>query len=323
MAYSYITKTALIICSFVLFAQCRPDVIVPFEPFGSQKAEILALFTAAINPLKQSEFVLNTPTNGTIELTDPVNGTILRIPDTDNTFKNQQNQNVTCKSCAELKLIVKTALTNDQMVAHGLNFSTTGTDIAQTSGAVSFEVLCDGKKLSIRDDAEVFLTVLSDDQSVPQMDLYTAVLDQDQVQTDWAAISGKQVFQYTNQITQDKGYDFVLIKTGWSVGFTNILGAKQSICIDMPSQNNSENTFAYVVLKDIKSMSRMIFDEPTGRFCLGGLPKDVDAEVFVVSRVGDQWQSARKLFTTNAQPIDAKPVSITKTDLIQQIKDLQ
>jgi hypothetical protein len=302
----------------VLVCQCRPDVIVPFEPFGSQRDELLTLLRTAIDTSRTTTFNLQNPTDQVLTFTTG-HGSFVKIDDADNTFRNAQGQNVPCSACAEFQIKLREATTNNQIVANGLSAKASTLQVAETSGAVHLEVFCNGQALQIRDGANVNVTALTSSVT-GEMDQYTAVLDVNQEQFDWVAQSGERVFLY--QQPSQVGYEFRVTQTGWTTGFLPSVVSTQDICLEMDKRYNIENTFAYLVLDGQRAAIQMPFNSQTGKFCLSAVPKGVNAQLFVISRVGEEWKTQKQSFNTNDANVSIAPASATESEVKQIVLSL-
>jgi hypothetical protein len=304
----------------LLVTQCRPDVITPFEPFGSQRDELLTLLRTAIDTAKTSVFTLQNPTNQVLTMTTR-HGSFVQIDDADGTFQDAQGQSVPCSSCAEFKIQLREAMTNSQLVANGLTSKASTLQVAETSGAVHFEVFCNGKPLQIRNGANVNITALTT-STTSDMALYTAILDADQEQIDWQAQPSSSVFKYTKPAAQQFGYEFRVTQTGWSTGFLPVTGTTQDICVQMPKLYNQENTFAYLIFDNQRATIQMPFDTKNGQFCLKSVPKGLSAQLLVLSRVGEDWKMQKQNFNTDNQSITLEPIVTTEQQVTQLIRSL-
>lgn len=301
------------------FTQCRPDVIIPFEPFGPKTDEIRALLQQATDSTRIYSFTLNRPTNASVTLT-AAHGSFLLIPNLDATFVNQQGDAVDCSSCNELKLNIKEAMSSSQLVAHSLDLYPG--IVAETTGAVHFSATCDGKQLQIKPGSKVILTAISNGSN-SEFDHYEAITNADNQQTGWFAQPVGTVFHYSNSTTNDIGYEFNLIKTGWSAGFKPFnASAKQNVALQLETKYNAENTFAYLVLDDFKTCIQIPFNQTTGQFVLADVPTGMTARVLIVSLINDEWQSAIYPLNTNSPQVIIAPKKALESEILQFVRDL-
>jgi hypothetical protein len=147
-------------------------------------------------------------------------------------------------------------------------------------------------------------------------------LKSDIQQVDWAAAAGERVYRFTRTGTSEMGYDFNIKKLGWNIGFLPIPGSKTTFCLNMSPKYNSENTFAYLILKKERASIRMPFDAQAGQFCLENVPQGLDAEVMIVSKVGEKWYSVLQTTNTSIGQLVLDPKEKTDVEVIETVKGL-
>jgi hypothetical protein len=310
----------LIFCIFLSISlmQCRPDVIVPFEPYGPQDEAIYGLLKEAIQPNTITEFALQAPADPEIVLSSQF-GSKITIGDPDGTFENTAAQPVKCSQCSDLKIMIKEAMNASQLIAHGLNLNATGIEIAEASGAVSVEVTCNGQPWRIRNDQTIEVLVPDQDPN-DIMDMYAALISAQGYQTDWVKLDTSKVYKNFIPATLFTAYEFSLKRTGWTIGFRELPGTLHTICLDLDTKFNTENAFAYVVLKDSKVTVRMT--QRNGQFCLDGVPQGLDATLFVVSKLGDTWQAVAQDFNTSDTLITPDMQERTSAEVVLMVQGL-
>ena len=303
---------------FVFFAialvQCRKDIIT-FEPYGSQVDEIYALLGQAVEPNNVTEFALTAPiSEGYL---DSKYNSRIHFFDIDQLFSDAQGQPVTVSTCPDFKLRITEAMTNSQMIAHGLTSKSNDFGVANASGAVSLVAYCNGKELQLRPGAVITIDVpFKPYRHDTGLMLYSAVLDANGKQKDWFEYASQELFLSQGQV--DSGFQFNIHKMGWNIGLKTTSSNTQTIRLGLDKKYNEENTFAYLILPNEKANIRMPFDRVADQFSLDGVPMAIsDAQIMIVSKIGDTWQSTLKTFNTNDSVIQVQPEVKSDQEIVQ------
>ncbi len=314
-------KALYLLLALSALTQCRPDVIEEFVPLGSQESAILGLLQQAADPNAETTLTLSFPDADTIRMSTSRGSEVeIRNPQTD--LVNEQGVTVPCKSCNELKITLKEVTTNRQLVAHGLNMHSSALKVARTTGALFLEIYCDGKLLQPAPDAELFVELVNLDPLVNQVQHFTAVLDQNKRIVNWENTPDHFIYNFTRSNTIYQGYEFQIKKFGWNVGLIPLQASTGAFCLNMDPKYNSENAFAYLILGSERAAVRMPFDTNRGQFCLEGVPLDLNAKVFVISKLADSWQTDQADVNTSVGQFTLNPAKATEQEIIQKVKDL-
>jgi hypothetical protein len=300
----------LVLICFTL-VQCRKDKI-EFLPYGSQTDAIASLLSQAIDPLHVTEIPLQNPTNPNYTETSQI-GSRIMLNNINQLFQDDQSQDVNCATCAQLKIKITEALTNSQMIAHGL----TSQINANSSGAVKLEVSCDGRPLRLKPGASIQVEVPSQ-QNIDGMLIYNGNLDAAGKLTDWIN-TNDTLYRY---VQAGQGYQFKISQLGWVVGFYPITGNTQTICLDLDKKYNEENTLAYLVIDGYQATVKLSFDRLTDRFCITDVPKNQTGKLVLVAKVGDQWESETLSINTSNASFTIVPATKTDQEIVQAIKAL-
>ena len=267
---------------------CRKDSeqFQPYAPSADELTNILAekvphassVSTFAFSNLSTDE-VLITPS-----------GIRIFLVDTDHLFANAgSGLPVLCSTCPDLKIEVTEVLDKSDILARGLNTSTIGGELFESSGMVRVSVTCNGQPLTLLQDRTLKI-------QIPNQDPQTGYFVFNQIASSnteyrWKN-SSQEVFKaewpIANGLIQ-KGYELLIGDLGWVASGRLLTDPTSNFCVKLPAGFADQNTLAYIVFKNQAVVAPLEFDLGQNLFCYPNAPAGYQIHLIAVSKLGGQY----------------------------------
>jgi hypothetical protein len=221
-----------------------------------------------------------------LELSTP-NGVRVFLTDTEQLFEDSDGNPVPCSTCQTLRVEVTEALDKSDIIALGIPTNTTSNEMLESGGMVRVAVTCDGSPLELKSDRRLKIQIPANDPAADML-VFNGVFENDNF-LGWEN-SGQQVFQAEwPNANQDivQGYEILSKNLGWINCGRFINEPTSTFCVELPDNFNPENTQAYIVFKDIRSVAFLQVDLASQKFCFPNTPIGFPVRLVTLSKTSD------------------------------------
>lgn len=254
-------------------------------------------------------------------------GTRVFLVDTDFLFQQENGSPQACKDCATLKIEVTEVADKSDWISRLLPATDADNFALQHTPAVRVRVTCDSKFLVL--DPSRYLKIQTPSASLnSDMRIAYWAPGQDGTYTGWVAGENNAIYwaEWANstQTGVTTGYEYLSRRLGWFSGIQRLGAPSYSkMCLSLPPQFDAENTRAYIVFEDRRSIIELLPDSD-GRFCLEHTPLGYPVQVFTLSKAGPSWWFSNRITETATDDALLKmtPEIITEQELKTFILDL-
>lgn len=300
---------------------CRKDVET-FRPYSPTLDAIQLLLKQVANSSTKTTFTLSAVTEDKVLVTP--NGVRVFLTDPDNLFEDADANPVPCSTCQTLKVEVTEALDKSDIIAYGVPTTTLAGDLLESGGMVNIIVTCDGKVLRLQSDRQLKIQIPADNP-VNDMFVFNGILENDSL-LGWQD-ADQPVFQAEWQnanMVLVEGYEILSQQLGWINADRFLNEPTTSFCVDLPDNFNPENTKAYLVIKNIRSVAVLDYNLNEKTFCFPNAPKGYPVKVVTVSQTnnGDYWLGNFETEVGSDATVAVAPKQVTEQQMLDFLKSL-
>jgi len=298
---------------------CRKDV-ERFKPYPVTLEDIMLLLQQVPEPATRTVFTLK----GTLPDTTlrTASGVRVSLTDTEQLFSDENNAPVPCSTCQNFEIEITEAFRKGDMLALGIPTADTDGNLFESSGAVRVVVTCDGKKLHLLTGRNLKIQIPATDPKT-SWKLFTHTpsdstrwenTQKAAFAADWLSPTGEQV----------KGYELITTALDWvSAGNVPVLNGV-NFCLDLPPQMNPQNTLAFLVFKDSKTIAPLEVPYNAEDFCFQNMLPGYPVRIVTVSKFGGQYLLGQKDDETGLTPAtkSLEPKVMSEQALIDFLRGL-
>lgn len=301
---------------------CRKD-IVSFEPAPSTLEEIQNLLGQVPSASAQTTFVLSGFVPDTVLITP--GGVRVFLTDTEQLFEDADGNLVPCSTCQALRIEITEVLKKGDMIAYGIPTTTTENELLESGGIVKVVVTCDGKPLRLLPDRNLKIQIPATDPA-DNMLIYSAQMQHDTF-AGWVD-TGLPVFQaeWPNPNGGDKitGYELFSPALDWLNYARPVNEQSTSFCVGLPAGFNPENTTAYLVFKNMRSVAAMEIDLANQTFCYKNAPHGFQVKIVTVSKIenGQYWLGNLETEIGTNATLNISPLEVDESQMLNFLKSL-
>lgn len=301
---------------------CRKDVEV-FKPYPPTLEAIRILMESVPSATTQTPFVLSGTVADTA-LSTP-GGVRVFLTDNEHLFADMTGIPVPCSTCQTLRVEVTETLDKGDIIARGIPTTTVSNELLESGGMVRIVVTCDGKPLQLLPDRKLKIQIPADNP-VADMLVFEGVVKNDTF-VGWQD-TGLPVFQAEwpalNQMDVVTGYELFSPNLDWINCDRAINEQMTSFCVELPPAFNPENTTAYLVFDNIRSVAILETDLATGTFCYNKAPRGYQVRIVTVSKTtdGKYWLGNIKTEIGTNATVDVAPQEVDEQQMLSFLKSL-
>jgi hypothetical protein len=285
--------------------------------------DIQALVQQVPPPSTQTTFTLNALAEDKM-LTTP-SGVRVFLTDTENLFADANGNPTPCSTCQTLKVEVTEALDKSDILAYGVPTTTIDDKVLESGGMVRIVVTCDGKTLQLLAGRKLKIQIPAENP-VDNMLVFRGIM-QNGILEGWDIV-GQQVFQAEwlaangNDVVQ--GYEILSAHLDWINADRFVSDTTSSFCVDLPPIFNPENTQAYIVFKNIRSVAFLEYDLTNKKFCLPNAPIGFPVKLVTVSKTaeGQYWLGSYETEIGTNATASIDPQQISEPQMLDFLKNL-
>lgn len=302
---------------------CRKDVEV-FQPYPPTLDDLQELLQQVPSSSTQTTFILNAPTQDEMLVTP--SGVRIFLIDPENLFANANADPVPCSTCQTLKIEITEALDKSDIIAYGVPTTTTDQKILESGGMVRVVATCDGKPLQLLAGRKLKIQIPAANPA-DNMFVFKGIMPND-IFSGWED-TGQQVFQAewsddTITTLTVQGYELLSKDLGWINADRFLNKPTSSFCVDLPTSFNPENTQAYIVFKNIRSVAFLEYDGASQKFCFPNAPIGFPVKLVTISKTADgqYWLGnyETEIGTDATKKID--PQKVSEQQMLDFLKSL-
>lgn len=299
---------------------CRKDVET-FRPYPPTLEAIQQLMQQVPSASTQTTFTLGGIVQD-IELATP-SGVRLFLTDTEHLFFDADDNPVPCSTCQNFSVKVTEALDKSDIIAYGVPTTTTDGELLESGGMVHVVITCDGKQLKLRPDRKLKIQIPAQN---PENDMLVfSGLMQNDTFLGWQN-TGQEVFQAIWQVAgnDQTGYEILSPHLGWINSDRFVNEPTTSFCVDLPPNFNSENTVAYIVFKNNRSVAALEIDLADQKFCYDNAPVGFQVRLVTVSKTADgqYWLGNQETEIGTNATVTMAPQQVGEQQMLDFLKSL-
>lgn len=300
---------------------CRKDVDT-FRPYPPTLEAIQQMLQQVPPPSTKTTFALSLLAEDKVLVTP--SGVRLFLTDTDNLFADAGNNPVPCSTCQTLLVEVTEALDKSDIIAREIHTSTTAGELLESGGMVRVAVTCDGLPLALANGRTLKIQIPADNPE-SNMLVFNGLMQNDTF-IGWEN-TGQEVFQaewQTPNMDIVQGYELLAPQLGWINSDRFVDEPMTSFCVDLPAQFNPENTKAYIVFKNIRSVAILEPEWGSRKFCAPNVPHGFQIRLVTVSQTADgqYWLGNKETEIGTNATLEVAPQQITEQQMLDFLKSL-
>jgi len=292
-----------------------------FRPYPPTLEAIQQLMQQVPSASTQTTFTLGGIVQD-IELATP-SGVRLFLTDTEHLFFDADDNPVPCSTCQNFSVKVTEALDKSDIIAYGVPTTTADGELLESGGMVHVVITCDGKQLKLRPDRKLKIQIPAQN---PQNDMLVfSGLMQNDTFLGWQN-TGQEVFQAIWQVAgnDQTGYEILSSSLGWINSDRFVNEPTTSFCVDLPPNFNSENTVAYIVFKNNRSVAALEIDLADQKFCYDNAPVGFQVRLVTVSKTADgqYWLGNQETEIGTNATVTMAPQQVGEQQMLDFLKSL-
>lgn len=300
---------------------CRKDVET-FRPYPPTLESIQQMLQQVPDASTKTSFSLNAVTEDKVLVTP--NGVRVFLTDPDNLFADDNGNPVPCSTCQTLHVEVTEALDKSDIIAYNVPTTTTDGDLLESGGMARIVVSCDGKALQLLPNRQLKVQIPAENP-VDNMLVFNGVMANDTF-LGWENVI-LPVFQAEWQNTNMdivKGYELLTPLLGWINADRFVNEQPTSFCVDLPDNFNPENTIAYLVIKNIRSVALLEYDLTKHTFCTDNAPIGFPVKIVTVSQTaeGQYWLGNQETEIGTNATVTVDPKQVSEQQMLDFLKSL-
>lgn len=300
---------------------CRKDVET-FRPYPPTLDAIQQMLGQVPDGSTQTTFALNAVTDDKVLVTPA--GVRVFLTDPDNLFHDANGNPVPCSTCQTLRVEITEALDKSNIIAYGVPTTATGGDLLESGGMVRIRVYCDDKPMELLSDRTIKIQIPADNPA-DDMTIFSGNMSNDSFlgwnntnipvfQAEWQNANLETVY----------GYELLSPQLDWINADRFVNEPATSFCIDLPENFNPQNTTAYMVVKDIRSVAFLEFNETERTFCTLHAPIGFPVRIVTVSQTADgqNWLGNHETEIGTDGTVSVEPKKVSTQQVLDFLKSL-
>lgn len=300
---------------------CRKDVET-FRPYPPTLESIQQMLQQVPDASTKTTFSLSAVAEDKILVTP--NGVRIFLTDPDNLFTDAYTIPVPCSTCQTLEVEVTEALDKSEIIGYGVPTLTTAGDLLESGGMVRVRITCDGKALRLQPNRQLKIQIPANNPA-DNMLVFNGSMASDTF-LGWEN-SGLPVFQaeWPNaNMDLVQGYELLSQQLDWINADRFINEQTTSFCVDLPDNFNPQNTVAYLVVKNIRSVAFLEYDLTEGTFCYHNAPKGFPVKIVTVSQTADgqYWLGNQETEIGTDATVSVDPKQVSEQQMVTFLKSL-
>lgn len=300
---------------------CRKD-IEAFRPYPPTLEAIQQMLQQVPDPSTKTTFSLNAVTEDKVLVTP--SGVRVFLTDPDNLFTDANGNPVPCSTCQTLGVEVTEVLDKSDIIAYGVPTTTVDGKLLESGGMARIVVTCDGKALQLSPDRQLKVQLPANDPA-DNMLIFSGMMDNDTFagwdntnlpvfQAEWQnanmdVVYGYELFSpYLDWINVDRFVDEPIT----------------SFCVELPANFNPENTTAYLVVKNVRTVVFLEYDAVEKTFCSKNAPIGFPVRIVTVSQTADGrfWLGNQETEVGTDATMTLTPNEVTEQQMLDFLKSL-
>ena len=300
---------------------CRKDVET-FRPYPPTLDAIQQMLQQVPDASTKTTFSLNAVTEDKVLVTP--NGVRVFLTDPDNLFADANGNPVPCSTCQTLKVEVTEALDKSDIIAYGVPTTTTHGDLLESGGMARIVVTCDGEALQLLPNRQLKVQIPAENPA-DNMLVFNGVMANDTF-LGWENLT-LPVFQAEWQnanMNVVHGYELLTSFLDWINADRFVNEPTTSFCVDLPANFNPENTTAYLVIKNIRSVAFLEYDLKEQTFCTHNAPIGFPVKIVTVSQTADgqYWLGNQETEIGTDATVTVDPKQVSEQQMLDFLKSL-
>lgn len=252
------------------------------------------------------------------------NGVRVFLTDPDNLFANTDGNPVPCSACQTLRVEVTEALDKSDIIAYGLPTTTTDKTLLESGGMARVLVYCDGNALQLLPDRQLKVQIPAENPA-DNMQVFNGIMASDTF-LGWEN-SSLPVFQAEWQdadMNLVNGYELLSSQLDWINADRHVNEPTTSFCVDLPPNFNPENTTAYLVIKNMRSVAFLEYDLAGQKFCFHDAPIGFPVRIITVSKTtdGQYWLGNQETEIGTDATVTVNPAAVSEQQMLAFLKSL-
>ena len=293
-----------------------------FRPYPPTLEAIQQMLKQVPDATTKTTFLLSNVTEDKILVTS--GGVRVFLTDPDNLFADADGNPVPCSTCQNLKLEVTEALDKSDVIAYGVPTTTFDGQLLESGGMARIVVSCDGEALQLLPDRQLKIQ-LPAENPVADMTVFSGIMSTDTFlgwddtmlpvfQAEWQGAD-------TNVV---QGYELLSPQLDWINADRFLNEPSTSFCVDLPPHFNPENTMAYLVIKNIRSVAFLEFDPSGQSFCFHDAPTGYPVKIVTVSQTpdGQYWLGNQETEIGTNATVTVDPKQVSEQQMLDFLKSL-
>ncbi len=300
---------------------CRKDVET-FRPYPPTLESIQQMLQQVPDPSTKTTFSLNAVAEDKVLVTP--NGVRVFLTDPDNLFSDDNGNPVPCSTCQTLIVEVTEALDKSDIIAYNVPTTTTDGELLESGGMARIVVSCDGKALQLLPNRQLKVQIPAENPA-DNMLVFNGLISNDTF-LGWENLI-LPVFQAEWQNTNMDvvhGYELLTSFLGWINADRFVNEPTTSFCVDLPANFNPENTTAYLVIKNIRSVAFLEYDLKEQTFCTHNAPIGFPVKIVTVSQTADgqYWLGNQETEIGTNATVTVDPKQVSEQQMVNFLKSL-
>lgn len=300
---------------------CRKDVEM-FRPYPPTLEAIQQMLQQVPDASTKTTFLLSNVTEDKILVTP--NGVRVFLTDPDNLFADASGNPVPCSTCQNLKLEVTEALDKSEVIAYGVPTTTIDARLLESGGMARVVVSCDGEDLQLLPDRQLKIQIPAVNPAA-DMTVFNGIMASDTfLGWDNTALPVFQAEWQDANMNVIPGYELLSPHLGWINADRFLNEPSTSFCVDLPPHFNPDNTMAYLVFKNIRSVAFFEYDISGQSLCFEGAPTGFPVRIVTVSQTADgqYWLGNQETEIGTNATVAVDPKQVSEQQMLDFLKSL-
>lgn len=298
---------------------CRKDVET-FRPYDISVAEITLALQQVPATQTKSVLVLSNRQADTLFVTP--SGTRIFLNHLDQLFSDASGAIVPCSTCPDFRFEVVEVQRKGDIIARNTSTTTVESRVLESGSVLYLKAFCNGQELHLT-PGNLLKIQIPAQQPLFANQLFTSTSD---VFSGWTAsnqpiasaewqIQGGQTFQL--------GYQMLTPTLNWVCAGRLLEEPNSSYCVELPLGFSNQNTKAFMVLKNLKSVIPLNYMSADFKFCAPFSPQGFPIQLVTISKLGNQyWLGQQNTETGGSNISTLEPQKMTEQQVIDFIKNL-
>lgn len=315
--------TLLAILCMLAGWNCRKDVEI-FRPYDISVADISLALQQVPAAQTASTLVLNNRQADTLFVTS--GGVRLFLNNLDQLFANASGEIVPCSTCPDFRLEVIEIRRKGDLIARNVSTITPENRVLESGGILHLNARCNGQQLQLSQGNTLKIQIPAEAPLFANQ-LFTNTATNTNGFTGWTGGNtpvGAAEWQVPGGTPSFQlGYQLLAPALQWVCAGRMLEEPNSAYCVEMPLGFSDQNTQAFIILKNKKTVVPLQYQAADFRFCASFIPQGVPVELVTVSKLGDQfWLGSKNTETGGANFSTLQPQKMTAQQVIDFIKNL-